>query len=58
MPCRPFGNEIERDPRGWQRCLDAVARQMLGEGWPPKARKFATVQHRRARRLFAESHHA
>lgn len=52
MPCRLLASSIEGDPRGWRRCLDAVARQMISDGWPPKAGKFAMVQHRRARRLF------
>jgi hypothetical protein len=53
MPTWGIASPIESDPRRWQRCLEAVARDMVAAGWPPKARKFHEVQHRRARRMFA-----
>lgn len=42
----------EADPRRWERCRQQAAAQMVAQGWPPKAGKFAEAQHRRALRLW------
>lgn len=52
MPC--FGLTNYRDTRRWLKCREAAARQMIAEGWNKHARKFSTVQLKRATRLYAQ----
>ncbi len=55
MPCRERVDPWEVDLGLWERCREQVAKQMLAQGWTPRARKFNDVRRRRALRLFFES---
>ncbi len=46
------GEFWESDPRRWERCRQAIAAEMVAQGWNRHACKFAEVQYRRARKLF------
>lgn len=46
------GEGVDIDYQRWFKCRNAVAAQMVAEGWNKHARKFTDVQNRRARRLY------
>lgn len=47
-----FGGKEWRDTKRWLACQAAAAKAMITEGWNKHAKKFRTVQLRRAVQLY------
>lgn len=52
MPMFGYSYFWESDPKRWESCRQAAGKQMVSEGWNPKALKFDEVCRRKAMKLW------